>query len=295
MLALAMPAATANSATRDAAVLTDMYNSMGGANWPMNEWPNKWKMEAPETVCSWHNVTCNTDGRVIEVDLYHMEEVVGTLPNTLVDLSELKRLRLKRNPNLSGTIPEKIGKLKNLEELVLGRDRVSGTIPHGLYGLEKLETLYLKQNFMSGTLSEAIGNLKNLQNLDIRESKFYGLLPKAISTLARLRKLNIEDNAWRGFLPIPPGGLEECALTDIKFTTPYDERKSTPLTRGYGESNAQFFCPLPDYVPSACRDNLYCTTEPSMAEAMNDCTVLYDMYLGMGGPNWEEEDSGKSI
>jgi len=298
MLALAMPAATANSpsAARDAAVLTDMYNSMGGANWPMNEWPSKWKMEAPETVCSWHNVTCNTDGRVIEVDLYYMEAVVGTLPNTLVDLSELKRLRLKGNPNLSGTIPEKIGKLKNLEELILGRDRVSGTIPHSLYGLEKLDTLYLKQNFMSGTLSEAIGNLKNLDTLDIRESKFYGLLPKAISTLARLRKLNIEDNAWRGFLPIPPGGLEECRLSDMKFTsTTYEERVATPIKTGYGESNAQFFCPLPTYVPPACRENLYCTTEPSMADAMNDCTVLYDMYLGMGGPNWEEEGSGKRI
>ena len=290
-LLLALPGVAAD----DAKVLKDIYNSLSGPSWPMNSWPDKWNLDDPSSMCSWHNITCNAEGRVTRLDLSNMAEVAGTLPSTIVDLSALESLKLKRNPHLSGTIPEKIGKLKNLEELILGRDRVSGTIPHSLYGLEKLDTLYLKQNFMSGTLSEAIGNLKNLDTLDIRESKFYGLLPKALSGLARLRVLNIEDNAWRGFLPPPPGGLEECHLSDMKFTTTYEERVATPIKTGYGESNAQFFCPLPAYVPPACRESLYCTTEPSMAEAMHDCAVLYDMYLGMGGPNWEEEGSGKRI
>ena len=285
-LLLALPGVAAD----DAKVLKDIYNSLSGPSWPMNSWPDKWNLDDPSSMCSWHNITCNAEGRVTRLDLSNMAEVAGTLPSTIVDLSALESLKLKRNPHLSGTIPEKIGKLTNLKTLVIGRDRLSGTIPFGIYALQNLEEIYLKQNFMSGTLSEALGNLKKLSKLEIRESKFYGLLPKALSGLARLRVLNIEDNAWRGFLPPPPGGLEECHLSDMKFTTTYEERVATPIKTGYGESNAQFFCPLPAYVPPACRESLYCTTEPSMAEAMHDCAVLYDMYLGMGGPNWESAD-----
>eukprot|EP00977_Amphora_coffeiformis_P009602 scaffold2209_cov168-Amphora_coffeaeformis.AAC.16 len=78
------------------------------------------------------------------------------------DGSELVSLRLSSTglESLEG-----IGKAKKLVSFHAVDCGISGTIPDELFGLENLEELYLSFNSFNGTLSPEIGNLSNLEQL----------------------------------------------------------------------------------------------------------------------------------
>src|SRR4051794_40203440 len=83
------------------AILMGIYNSTNGASWRRSDnWGN-----ATVSVCKWYGVRCDDPSVKIVTEL------------------DLRRNRL------SGTIPDSIGKLSNLRNLVLNNNTLSGTIP----------------------------------------------------------------------------------------------------------------------------------------------------------------------
>ena len=88
---ITIPGAAAGTPAKDGAALVDLYHSLGGEKWPHGS--KKWDVANPSTMCSWHNVTCDTDGRVSKLDFTDMHYVEGTLPNSVVDLDALVHLR----------------------------------------------------------------------------------------------------------------------------------------------------------------------------------------------------------
>jgi len=264
---------------RDCRKLKDIYETMNGRNWKVNtegDHSKRWDMLNMKSCCSWAGINCKADEykwrnevhvewRVEMVNLDGFKKVTGTIPDSIVDLDKLERVRMKWTEHLSGTLPKDIGKLTDLEELKIGRNKVSGTLPFSIYALTNLEELYLKSSKISGTLSEAIGAFTELSELNIGEAKFEGTLPSAITGLTKLKDFIIEDNAWRGWLPKLPPAILDCEVSDKHFNDPYENRQNKPLdagVQGWGEKNANFNCPLPPSLPKSCEATAYCITEP---------------------------------
>jgi hypothetical protein len=85
-------------------------------------------------------------------------------------------LRLNEN-KLSGSIPEMLGKLKNLTRLYLYQNSLTGSIPKELGNLSNLTHLDLNNNSLSGNIPEEIRNLKSLVLLDLSNNKLTGSTP----------------------------------------------------------------------------------------------------------------------
>ena len=113
----------------DRAALMALYEATGGSNWTVNR---NWGTDAP--LGAWHGVSVNTEGRVTG-------------------------LRLERN-NLTGTLPEALGNLANLEDLDLSSNQLHGPVfPPCWADLFNLRELRLRSNQLSGPIPPELGNL----------------------------------------------------------------------------------------------------------------------------------------
>ncbi len=82
-------------------------------------------------ISSWDGVTTEgTPARVTKVELDD-EDLTGTIPADLGELSKLTHLDLSDN-SLTGNIPRELGHLDNLEEIRLSGNTLTGCIPYGL-------------------------------------------------------------------------------------------------------------------------------------------------------------------
>src|SRR5881227_1231199 len=121
-----------------------------------------------------------------------------SLPESIGNLSNLKVLRLygaldptdlsdtnrPTPPSKIKSLPGTIGKLQNLEELDLGRNRIK-SIPSQIASLQKLKRLALDHNDIH-ELPPFVGNLKNLQELSVSGNG--GIkLPMSLSNLNGLK------------------------------------------------------------------------------------------------------------
>ena len=174
--------ASISSNERDA--LIALYNSTSGANWTEN---SGW-LGAAGTECDWYGVYCDGDGDYVhEIDLY--------------------------SNNLTGTIPADIGNLTNLDYLDLGANQLAGAIPTQIKNLANLTILWLEDNELTGTIPVEIGNLTNLEALALYSNNFTGIIPAEISNLTNLFILDLGGNNLTGSIPEGIGSL--AYLTDL--------------------------------------------------------------------------------
>ena len=117
-------------ATADRAVLIELYNATGGANWRNND---HWLTDEP--IGDWYGVTTDADGRVLHLDV-SQNNLTGTIPPELGSLANLEKLSLPGN-NLTGTIPPELGGLTNVKELWLTSNHLTGSIPPEMANLNQ--------------------------------------------------------------------------------------------------------------------------------------------------------------
>jgi Leucine-rich repeat (LRR) protein len=94
-------------------------------------------------VCDCYGVTCETTGVVSALRLENI--VRGHIPDDLALLTGLTLLELVLSDELVGTIPSSLENLTILRRLALNNNRLSGTIPPSLFGssLTALTDLYV--------------------------------------------------------------------------------------------------------------------------------------------------------
>ncbi len=192
------PIATAKDAERDA--LEALYQDTDGDNWTNNR---NWLSNA--SLDSWHGVTTDRNGRVVELDLSE-NELNGTIPSELGSLTYLEELNLSQN-QLSGTIPSELGNLTNLTALSLFSNRLSGGIPSELGNLSNLELLALFENNLRGTIPTELAELDNLRWLMLSGNQLSGSIPSELSKLTNLGWLYLSDNRLGGTIPTELGNL----------------------------------------------------------------------------------------
>jgi len=173
---------------RDA--LIALYNSTDGDNWTRN---TGW-LGDPGTECAWYQVWCNSAGTsVVKLNL-DSNQLSGSIPTELGNLSNLDYLYLSSN-QLSGSIPTELGNLSNLDYLYLGSNQLSGSIPTELGNLSYLDRLYLDSNQLRGSIPTELGNLSNLRDLYLYSNQLRGNIPTELTNLSSLQSINIHYNA----------------------------------------------------------------------------------------------------
>lgn len=177
--------------------LIDLYNSTAGANWN-----RKTNWNTNSLVSSWEGVTTQNVGsttRVTALDLQN-NNLTGTLPTSIGNLTALTNLNLSRNYNLEGTLPSQIGNLTALTNLKSDYCRLTGTLPTSIGNLTALTLLNLRGNSLEGALPNQIGNLTELTKLYLDNNKFTSL-PTTIVSLTKLVTLNVYGNNISGAFP----------------------------------------------------------------------------------------------
>ena len=192
------PADCVPQSERDA--LMALYNATDGPNWKNN---TNWGTDTP--VSEWYGVTVEeniADGScsVTKLSLVR-NELNGSIPAGLSQLSNLNFLRFAFNDDLIGHIPPELGKLTKLEYLSLAFNSLTGPIPGELGGLSKLEKLYLFDNYLTDAIPPELGLLSSLQYLDFSNNSISGPIPASIGSLTKLEDLNLSFNDITEFIP----------------------------------------------------------------------------------------------
>lgn len=114
--------------------LIELYTSTNGSDWLDN---TGW-LGDEGSECSWEGVICNDDRTsVLEIDLYE-NHLVGRIPASIANFSDLEGLYLNGN-QLSGPIPPELGSLSALAILWLNNNLFEGPVPAEITGLVNLE------------------------------------------------------------------------------------------------------------------------------------------------------------
>ncbi|XP_058071859.1 probably inactive leucine-rich repeat receptor-like protein kinase At5g06940 [Magnolia sinica] len=133
----------------------------------------------------------------------------GALPPSLLsNLTDLLVLDLSDNPSLVSGIPQQIGKLGNLQQLLLQRSGFHGGVPDSFVGLHGLEVLDLSQNNLTGNLPLRIGSgLGKLVSFDLSQNGLSGPFPADICLSKGLTSLSLHTNLFSGSVA---DSLERC-------------------------------------------------------------------------------------
>ncbi|XP_050225991.1 probable LRR receptor-like serine/threonine-protein kinase At1g74360 [Mercurialis annua] len=120
---------------------------------------------------------------------------------------------------LSGEVPQDIGKMQKFSLLHLGSNQISGKLPTQI-GQMPLVVLNLSKNAFSGEIPTGIGNIKCLQNLDLSYNNFSGSFPAIMNDLSDLNKFNISYNPLISGI-IPSTGQLATFEKDSYYGDPY--------------------------------------------------------------------------
>jgi len=108
-------------------------------------------------------------------------------------------------------MPEEIGYLDKLEQLLLTNNSFTGSIPSKIFNMSSLTGLYLEQNHLSGIIPSNTGySLPSLQYLQLDHNNFVGNIPNSIFNSSNLIVFQVSDNAFSGTLP-------NIAFGDLRF------------------------------------------------------------------------------
>ncbi|MEM0541254.1 hypothetical protein WFZ85_01375 [Flavobacterium sp. j3] len=106
---------TAEISSTEKSALIKLNKSTNGS-----QWIKKWDLKSPAS--TWYGVEIKND-KVVSINLVN-NNLAGTLPNELGDLSSLETLNLFRN-DLTGSLPSSIGKLTKLTSLSIAFNKIS--------------------------------------------------------------------------------------------------------------------------------------------------------------------------
>jgi len=180
----------------DSLALVALYNATGGDNWYRK---TNWLTGPLNT---WQDVTVE-NGRVVGLNLGWDNNLVGTLPAEIGNLTAIKWLIASGNNGLTGSIPVEIGNLRNLETLLFYNNNLTGTIPNVILNLNKLASIEFSFNNFDAAPMPDFGQLTQLRTLTIENCNFTGDIPAGLSNLTSLVNLYMNNNQGLNAGPIP--------------------------------------------------------------------------------------------
>ena len=155
-----------------------------------------------------------------------LNKYIGTLEKFLFNNVEWNAL--------SGSIPENIGALSNLDSLYLSYNNFTGEIPASITGIDSLTYLALDNNILTGIIPEHIGSIDSLKYLNLDNNQLSGEIPQSIGDLKVLRYLSIYKNNLSGQIPENICNLYENDLgLQNSFHAFFHQNDLCPNSSGY--------------------------------------------------------------
>mmetsp|Transcript_29366 Transcript_29366/g.32510 ORF Transcript_29366/g.32510 Transcript_29366/m.32510 type:complete len:729 (+) Transcript_29366:372-2558(+) len=187
------------------------YSTNGPESWKSNNW-----LEGDE--CSnlcWTGINCNDDN-IVQAISFDNAGLQGTLPNEIGSLTMMENLIIKNHPLLVGNISSGIGKLKLLVQLGLYNNGLTGGIPVELYLATNLRYINLQNNHLEGKLAVTIEQMRNLEKLILFNNRFNGRIPVKQFARTKIRFLGLSNNDFSGSLPNQISNLPRLKYFHLK-------------------------------------------------------------------------------
>ncbi|CAL5363816.1 unnamed protein product [Camellia sinensis] len=188
-------------------------------------------------------------GREVPVELGSLSKlaIVSIEANNLrgrispfTNLSSLRNLFLESN-YFDGSFPDGFDRLKNLQILALGVNRLSGVIPASLFNHSSLTSFTVIVNQIQGSLPWDLGiTLPNLEFFSIGGNQFTGSIPVSISNASKLYELELDQNNLTGKVP------NLARLQNLKWLTMGDNQLGCREYLNVGLNN--FRCKIPESI-----------------------------------------------
>lgn len=158
--------------------------------------------------------------------------ITGTLPDFLSDLPNLQVLSLS-NLGMYGTLPPSLSNLTQLKQLYLDDNAFEGSIDM-IQSLTKLTQVYLEDNNFNDTLDDtSFANSKNLVHLDISNCSFGGSVPGHLFNLTQLTVLDMSLNNLEGKLPAE--AMFNTQATNLQFLSLHTNNITGPIPMSIGK------------------------------------------------------------
>ncbi|CAK9181595.1 unnamed protein product [Ilex paraguariensis] len=166
--------------------------------------------------CDWYGLDCDLNtSRLIALTIFG-GNLSGKIPAAVGELPFLKNLMFRKLPNLNGTIPSSIAKLKNLRELRLSWTNLSGPVPTFITQLTNLYLLDLSFNYLTGSIPPSLSQLTNLLAIRLDRNKLTGEIPDTFGKFTgTVPDLYLSHNQLTGTVPKSLGDLN---FTELDFS-----------------------------------------------------------------------------
>ncbi|XP_073034968.1 uncharacterized protein [Primulina eburnea] len=200
---------------------------------------------------------------------FHVNEIVGQLPESIGECSKLKILSLSHN-NITGSIPKGIGNLTMLQMLYIGHNKLIGTIPEEVSNLYNLEKLNLGFNHLTGYIPEKIFNISTVNVIGVTGNQLWGYLPSILSYgLPNLQELYLNENFFFGEITESISNFSK--LTIIYFSS---NNLSGQVPNSFGKLN------LLETLALSGNNFVSETSELSFIGPMKNCSYLTNLGFG---------------
>jgi Leucine-rich repeat (LRR) protein len=174
---------------------------------------------------------------MLEVLILQGNQLSGSVPPTIFNMSRLQKMVLGSNNNLTGPIPGNVtfilpmlqkmdlyqnnffGRIplglaacQQLNTLSLGKNSFADVIPLWLVKLPKLSAISIGGNNISGSIPPELSNITSLAVLDLARSELTGEIPSELGQLRQLPWFHISENHLGGAIPASHGKLIRIIL-----------------------------------------------------------------------------------
>eukprot|EP00545_Synedropsis_sp_CCMP1620_P011410 CAMPEP_0119010232 /NCGR_PEP_ID=MMETSP1176-20130426/4878_1 /TAXON_ID=265551 /ORGANISM="Synedropsis recta cf, Strain CCMP1620" /LENGTH=620 /DNA_ID=CAMNT_0006962859 /DNA_START=77 /DNA_END=1939 /DNA_ORIENTATION=+ len=138
------------------------------------------------------------------LEVFEIEEnqFSGLLPDKIASAYPgLLALNLSNN-TLTGTLPEDLCLLTNLNKLNLAFNKFHGVIPHDIGAITHLQGLFLNDNSLYGPIPSSFDNKDNsLVQLFLQHNQLSGTIPGFLSEIHSLKDFFVDGNKLTGAVP----------------------------------------------------------------------------------------------
>lgn len=137
--------------------------------------------------------------------VFFSNQLTGTLPKGIAELSKTMELILLNNNRLRGSIPSELGSLTKLTSLQLQSNSFTGTLPSSFGSDEQplplLKQFYVGYNRLTGVLPLSFRHLGagELESLSVRSNMLTGTIPNDLfANMKELTILELCNNRFSG-------------------------------------------------------------------------------------------------
>lgn len=136
--------------------LVDLYHSTNGPKWTKS---TNWLKGDPCGSPGWYGIRCS--GGHVQQLLLQQNQLTGSLPASLGNLTEVTVASLDCFNSIGGTLPASIGSMTKCFCFTMASDKLSGTIPSSICDMSALSILHLGGESLTTPLPSCMGSLVN--------------------------------------------------------------------------------------------------------------------------------------